>query len=147
MKMMLNLPRTPNSLADMKYWQNFLSESATIFSLSSTPKENFRYTRYLYLKVAQCKICTYCRALCRSNWALVHSTPQIISFKILKRYFSPGIDSDSLCSLAGRYDNPIITRFLAPMDCSKIPAHVFISYPHFTWISQTELAVVRAGSS
>jgi hypothetical protein len=22
----------------------------------------------------------------------------------------------------GRYDNPILTRFLAPMDCSKIPA-------------------------
>ncbi len=23
----------------------------------------------------------------------------------------------SLCSLAGRYDNPIPTRFLAPIDC------------------------------
>jgi hypothetical protein len=34
---------------------------------------------------------------------------------------SPGIDSASLCSLASRYDNPISTRFLAPMDCSKIP--------------------------
>jgi hypothetical protein len=27
-----------------------------------------------------------------------------------------------LCSLAGRYDNPIPTRFLAPIDCLKIPA-------------------------
>ncbi len=27
-----------------------------------------------------------------------------------------------LCSLAGRYDNPIPTRFLAPIDCYKIPA-------------------------
>ncbi len=26
------------------------------------------------------------------------------------------------CSLAGRYDNPIPTRFLAPIDCLKIPA-------------------------
>jgi hypothetical protein len=33
-----------------------------------------------------------------------------------------GIDSASLCSLAGRYDNPIHTWFLAPIDCSKIPA-------------------------
>ncbi len=36
----------------------------------------------------------------------------------------PGIDSVSLCGLAGRYDNPIPTRFLAPIDCYKIPALV-----------------------
>jgi hypothetical protein len=35
-----------------------------------------------------------------------------------------GIDSASLCSPAGRYDNPIPTRFLASIDCSKIPAQV-----------------------
>jgi hypothetical protein len=40
-------------------------------------------------------------------------------FKLLR---SPGIDSKeinsaSLCSLAGRCDNPIPTRFLAPIDC------------------------------
>jgi hypothetical protein len=28
----------------------------------------------------------------------------------------------SLLSLAGRYDSPIPTRFLTPIDCSKIPA-------------------------
>ncbi len=33
-----------------------------------------------------------------------------------------GMNSASLCSLAGRYDNPIPTRFLAPLDCLKIPA-------------------------
>ena len=27
-----------------------------------------------------------------------------------------------MCSLACRYDNPIPTRFLAPIDCLKIPA-------------------------
>jgi hypothetical protein len=32
------------------------------------------------------------------------------------------ISSASLCSLAGRYDNPILPRFLAPIDCLKIPA-------------------------
>ncbi len=33
-----------------------------------------------------------------------------------------GIDSASLCSLAGRHENPIPTWFLAPKDCSKILA-------------------------
>jgi hypothetical protein len=35
-----------------------------------------------------------------------------------------GSNSASLCSLAGRCDNPIPIRFLAPIDCSKIPALV-----------------------
>ncbi len=35
-----------------------------------------------------------------------------------------GMNSVSLCSLAGRYDNPIPTRFLAPIDCLKIPSLV-----------------------
>ncbi len=33
-----------------------------------------------------------------------------------------GTNSASLCSLAGRHDNPIPSRFLAPIDCLKIPA-------------------------
>jgi hypothetical protein len=32
------------------------------------------------------------------------------------------MNSVSLCRLAGRYDNPIPTRFLAPIDRLKIPA-------------------------
>jgi hypothetical protein len=35
---------------------------------------------------------------------------------------NPGINSVSLCSLAGRYDNNIPTRFLAPIKCLKISA-------------------------
>ncbi len=36
-----------------------------------------------------------------------------------------GIDSASQCSLSGgRYDNPLPTRFLSPIDCSKIPAQL-----------------------
>jgi hypothetical protein len=42
-----------------------------------------------------------------------------------------GIDPARLCSLAGRYDNPIPTRFLAPIDCSKIPAQYYIPSPLF----------------
>ncbi len=32
------------------------------------------------------------------------------------------IDSSNLCSLAGWHDKPILSRFLAPLDCSEIPA-------------------------
>jgi hypothetical protein len=44
-------------------------------------------------------------------------------FKLLK---GPRIDSKEsippACSLTGRNDNPLPTRFLAPIDCLKIPA-------------------------
>jgi hypothetical protein len=33
-----------------------------------------------------------------------------------------GMNSASLCSLAGRYANPLPPRFLAPIDSLKIPA-------------------------
>jgi hypothetical protein len=33
-----------------------------------------------------------------------------------------GMNSASQCSLAGRYDNPLPPRFLAPIDSLKIPA-------------------------
>jgi hypothetical protein len=42
-----------------------------------------------------------------------------------------GINSVGLCSLAGRYDYPIPTRFLVPLDCSKIPAQRTTPPPHF----------------
>jgi hypothetical protein len=35
-----------------------------------------------------------------------------------------------VCSLVDLYDNPIPTRFLAPIDCSKIPAR---ARDHFCW--------------
>jgi hypothetical protein len=38
------------------------------------------------------------------------------------RNWFPGMNSASLCSLAGRYDNPIPPRFLALIDFLKIPA-------------------------
>jgi len=49
---------------------------------------------------------------------------------ILKQFMGAGngvgigfsCHSASLCSLAGRYGNPFPTRFLAPIDCLKIPA-------------------------
>jgi hypothetical protein len=47
--------------------------------------------------------------------------PSFQTFKDPKNRFQ-GINSASLCSLAGRYDIPIPTRFLVPIDCLKIPA-------------------------
>ncbi len=38
------------------------------------------------------------------------------------RNWFQGMNSTSLCSLAGRYDNPIPPRFLAAIDFLKIPA-------------------------
>ncbi len=40
----------------------------------------------------------------------------------LNVYGAQELISASLCSLAGRYDNPIPTRCLAPIDFKKIPA-------------------------
>ncbi len=45
------------------------------------------------------------------------------SFKELRNRFQ-GMDSASLCSLAGRYHNPIPTLFLVPIDCYKIPTQM-----------------------
>ncbi len=39
-----------------------------------------------------------------------------------------GIDSGSLCSLSIRYNNPILTPFIASIDCSKIPEQVAGAY-------------------
>jgi hypothetical protein len=41
-----------------------------------------------------------------------------------------------LCSLAGRYDNPIPTRFLAPIDCLKIQTH-FLTFPLLPGLGRT----------
>ncbi len=46
-------------------------------------------------------------------------------YKFGHRYRSQEINSASLCNLAGRYDNHIPKRFLAPIDCFKIPAVIY----------------------
>jgi hypothetical protein len=50
-------------------------------------------------------------------------SPKLLNFKGPRNRFQ-GINSARLCSLAGRYVNPIPTLFLAPIDCLKIPAQV-----------------------
>ncbi len=50
-----------------------------------------------------------------------------LTFKEPKNW-SQGTNSARLCSLVGRYDSPIPTRFLAPIDCLKIPALVILKF-------------------
>jgi hypothetical protein len=58
----------------------------------------------------------------KTNWIEVKRTEAVF----VKLLWSPGIDSKELIPpayvLAGLYNNPIPTRFLAPLDCSKVPA-------------------------
>ncbi len=54
----------------------------------------------------------------------IQRSPNFQTFKE-PRNRSKGIDSATLCSLVGRYDNPIPTRFLVPNNCSKVPAQYY----------------------
>ncbi len=47
------------------------------------------------------------------------------------------IDFLKIPALAGRYDNPIPTRFLAPIDCLKIPAQIKQKVSIPTYMNQT----------
>ncbi len=53
------------------------------------------------------------------------TSPNFYTFKEPKKRFQE-INSACLCSLAGRYDNPIPPRFLAPKDCLKFPAQAIL---------------------
>jgi hypothetical protein len=58
----------------------------------------------------------------RSGVALATiQSPYFLTFMEPRNLFQ-GVNSASLCSQAGRYYNPIPPRFLAPIDCLKIPA-------------------------
>jgi hypothetical protein len=70
------------------------------------------------------------------NFATVLS-PNFLTFKERKNRFQ-GINSASVCSLAGRYDNPVLSLFLAPIGCLKIPSPGFIS-----WRKKTQIPVRR----
>ncbi len=53
-------------------------------------------------------------------------SPNFWTSKEPKNQFQ-GTNSARLCSLAGRYDNPVSTRFLVHTDCWQIPAQLFWS--------------------
>ncbi len=54
-------------------------------------------------------------------WKGAHPKPVFLNVHGAPDWFQ-GMNSAGLCSLAGRYDNPIPPRFLAPIDFLKIPA-------------------------
>jgi hypothetical protein len=71
----------------------------------------------------------------QSGVASVHTRPYFLQRGLVSSILSPNfhtfkepknrfqeINSASVFSLVGRYENPIPTRFLAPIDCFKIPA-------------------------
>jgi len=66
-------------------------------------------------------------------------------FKLLRRAKNQfqGTNSARLCSLAGRYDNSIRTRFLAPKGCLKIPAQENNFKPPNTGTPGLNLATVQ----
>jgi hypothetical protein len=65
-----------------------------------------------------CVICNFGVHVCGLFRVL---EPEFLNFTEPRNRFH-GINSGSLCGLAGRYDNPIPTRFLASIDCLTIPA-------------------------
>ncbi len=55
-------------------------------------------------------------------WSCLEAPPTTTSRSVMVYLFAvscvnkQGINSSSLCNLAGRYENPISTRFLAPIE-------------------------------
>jgi hypothetical protein len=56
--------------------------------------------------------------------SLMFGTESVFNTIMEPRNRLKGMNSTSLCSLADRYYNPIPTRFLASIDCLKIPAQL-----------------------
>ncbi len=74
-------------------------------------------------KWCDCRFCDACVARSIYTTFFIHRilAPEFLTLKEPRNRFQ-GINSTSLWSLAGRNNNPVLTRFLAPIDCLKIPA-------------------------
>ncbi len=57
-----------------------------------------------------------------ASMLIFRSCPEPVLLNVSGDQESIPVNSASLCSLAGRSDNPIPTRFLAPQECLKNPA-------------------------
>jgi hypothetical protein len=96
---------------------------------TTTYGSNQTWAWILFLKLNLFKdevlgIDTSIQCLAGGGGANEHQSPYFKTFMEPRNRFQ-GINSASLCSLAGRYFNPIPTRFLAPIDCLKIPAQIY----------------------
>ncbi len=65
------------------------------------------------------KACTQMEGIALLSQASLNPYAVLFNFYRAQERFQV-IDSASLCSLEDRYDNPIPTRFLVPIDFSKI---------------------------
>jgi hypothetical protein len=88
------------------------------------PTQNFREQSESKWRLADLKG-TVQLAFTFSFRCVVEQSPYFQTFMEPRNRFQ-GMNSASLCSLAGPYDNPIPNRFLAPIDCLKIPAQVSV---------------------
>ena len=89
--------------------------SYSLYGLNRLPVPPHRST-WLAL-IYSGKLCHFFVATCgKEAW---EPEPEFLTFKKPKNRFQ-GTNSARLCSLASRYDNPIPSRFLAPVDGLKI---------------------------
>jgi hypothetical protein len=65
---------------------------------------------------------TLLKILCFTSYLRLYSEGIFLNFEGAWELILKSRNFARLCRLAGRYDNPIPSRFLAPIDCSKIPA-------------------------
>jgi hypothetical protein len=94
------------------FWLHFTqSEANSVYSTNS--KERSRANSYSRNRQDRSE---------KTNWIEVKRTEAVF----LKLLWSPGINSKELIPPAyapgGLYNNPIPTRFLVPLDCSKVPS-------------------------
>ncbi len=104
------------------------------FYKSSSPITNNQYGLVAIL-LLHTALYEYSCIWFRTEYSMLGCSVSTEPLTVQRRYFKtfkdprnrlPEINFASLCSLAGRYDNSIPTRFLAPIDCSKIP-ELFLS--------------------
>ncbi len=114
----------PKNAASSSLLASFISEKQLSRSLGCwrTSEGNLHGVNspclFLFVAMTTCPPC-----FLRSAPGTAASTPEPVFLNVYGAQESiPRNNSASLCSLAGRYDNPIPPRFLAPIDTLKIPA-------------------------
>jgi hypothetical protein len=102
---------------------NYDADFGTIFRLVSVSKEAGKTFIFL-CKLSDCNIGKTVSKCTKTIGSILMAlfefvlSPNFQTFKEPRNRFQ-GINSASLWSLAGRYDNPIPNRFLAPIKCLK----------------------------
>jgi hypothetical protein len=109
----------------LNFWPTKAFQSATLETKSSLSTCRFIKAHppacLVYVHPPACWPCKPSACLPANPMACLHT--ELVFLNLMEpRNRCQGINSASLCSPAGRYDNPIPTRCLAPIDFLKIPA-------------------------